>query len=550
YLALLTSGQQLTFWGNPVQNFLLSLKKQQEEWLVDQLNADALSFRGKGVYKDRQIQATLFDLNFKQYRLQGSGNATVNEGMLQAELGFDLATSLPCPLQFHFHPGMKLAFSPSTGLVLSDVHFTGENSECAIECLEYLPKHHKWKMQSCRALIAPQLYESLAVAEALPKAVQKITLNEPLKTIFNLNVEKQNLQILGKLFQAFYWTEKKQDLLFNFERTNQKGKLTLQEATHEERLQLDLHFHPEGDLLVEKMNGALGGLVLHLKKDETKQGLLAYAGEMKLDFNQLCLFLPRELQESVESWKLGSGYQLQGQFIVPPGGYKELKFFGKLMGEEFECAGLKLKKLETKAILSTKEALFENLSIKDEAGNLNIKKMHWNKEGGEFWSFSIPLLSLQDFSPHLVTKEKNKNLLIKQGIVTNFSGSLHDLLSFQGQGSFHFTSRLKKEFSLFEVPMEMIKNLGLDPGLLTPVSGEVDFEFQQGKCVITKLKNVRSEGGRSEFYLPAAPMTSYLDLNGNVFVDLKMRQNVVLNLTEPFTLSIRGTFKEPRYSLR
>lgn len=96
----------------------------------------------------------------------------------------------------------------------------------------------------------------------------------------------------------------------------------------------------------------------------------------------------------------------------------------------------------------------------------------------------------------------------------------------------------------------MIKNLGLDPGLLTPISGEVDFEFQQGKCVITKLKNVRSEGGRSEFYLPSAPMTSYLDLNGNVFVDLKMKQNVVLNLTEPFTLSIRGTFKEPRYSLR
>ncbi|HSX04753.1 MAG TPA: hypothetical protein VLG76_08510 [Rhabdochlamydiaceae bacterium] len=557
YLALDTSGQDLTFWGKPIQNFALTLKKQQGDWLIEKLKVDDLNFKGKGSYENRQAHITQFDLNYKDLSLQGSANAELhpaNQGqdwVVQAELGFDASTALPCALQFHFHPGMKLAFSPASGLVVSDIHFIGENSECAVDYLEYLPKTQKWKAQSCRALIAPELYYSLASAGVIPKSMQKIELKEPVKAIFNLNLEKQNTQLLGKIFQGFYWTEKKQDLLFNFEHSNNcKGKLVLQEASREERMQLDLNFNLDGDVLIDKISGATCGLIAHLKRDEAKQGLLAYTGEIKLDFNELRAFLPKEMQEKVESWKMGNGYQLQGQFVVPPGGYKELKFFGKLSGEEFEYAGLKLKKLETKAILSAEEAIFDNFIIKDEVGNLNIKRMHWTKEAEDAWSFSIPLLSIQDLSPHLITKEKNKNLLIKQGTMTHFSGNLNDLSSFVGQGSFHFTSRSKKDFSLFEVPIEMIKNLGIDPGLLTPIAGEVDFEFQQGKCVITKLKNVRSEGGRSEFYLPAAPMTSYLDLNGNVYVDLKMKQNVVLNLTEPFTLSIRGTFKEPRYSLR
>ena len=96
----------------------------------------------------------------------------------------------------------------------------------------------------------------------------------------------------------------------------------------------------------------------------------------------------------------------------------------------------------------------------------------------------------------------------------------------------------------------MLKNLGLDPGLFTPVQGEVDLELHGDKFYVTELKNVFSEGGRSEFYLAPEPEGSYVDLEGNVRVDLKMRQNVVLKLTEPLTLTIRGTLEKPRYSFQ
>lgn len=548
HLFLQASCQDGIFGDKSVKAFALALEKHGSRYLIKQLQADDLTFKGSAVYEKGFFHLTDGSLQWKDLAIKGGATISFdmqnkeNDWAVQAVLGFDLATTTPCPLQLHFHPGMKAAFSPHSGFMMTNIHCSGENSECLVEYIEFLPKIQKWRVQNCKCELAPNF---IGLLSAKWPQLKNVPLDEPLKSVFNLNFEKNTFGAVGKIYRACSWAEKKQDLLFFFERKESKGKLVLQEIGHEERVQLDLNFDKES--VVEKITGAIAGLTLHLKQEDS----LVYAGEAKIDFNQLLDFLPQNLKESVSNWKIGNGYQLQGEFHLPEEGFKDLKFKGKISGEDFECMGIKLKKLEAKAHLTSKEAVLENLQIKDEFGQFTMKKAHFasHVEQGH-WSFSIPLLSLSDFSPYSLKGETNKNFLVKQGTLTNFSGRVGDMSTFKGQGSFHFTNLAKKEFSLFEIPLEIIKNLGLDPGLFTPVIGEVEFDVNQGKCMITKLRNVRSEGGRSEFYLPQAPISSYLDLNGNLFVDLKMKQNVVLNLTEPFTLSIRGTFKEPKYSLR
>ena len=92
---------------------------------------------------------------------------------------------------------------------------------------------------------APHFVELFAGAYP---ALKNLQLKEPLQSVFNLNIEKGAASAVGKVFKACSWTENKQDLLFDFERKERKGKLVIQEALHEERVQLDLSFEKEARL--------------------------------------------------------------------------------------------------------------------------------------------------------------------------------------------------------------------------------------------------------------------------------------------------------------
>jgi len=63
------------------------------------------------------------------------------------------------------------------------------------------------------------------------------------------------------------------------------------------------------------------------------------------------------------------------------------------------------------------------------------------------------------------------------------------------------------------------------------------------------LKNAYSDGKRSKFYL-SSYKDSFIGLDGELFIDIKMKQYVLLKITEPFTLSIRGNLSKTKYSLR
>jgi hypothetical protein len=70
------------------------------------------------------------------------------------------------------------------------------------------------------------------------------------------------------------------------------------------------------------------------------------------------------------------------------------------------------------------------------------------------------------------------------------------------------------------------------------------------KIYLTKFKDVYSEGKLSRFYLPNAPYSSYVDFDGNLHMQIRIKQyNLFFKLAELFTISIQGTCQHPTYTL-
>ncbi|MEC8306702.1 MAG: hypothetical protein VXZ72_02450, partial [Chlamydiota bacterium] len=57
-----------------------------------------------------------------------------------------------------------------------------------------------------------------------------------------------------------------------------------------------------------------------------------------------------------------------------------------------------------------------------------------------------------------------------------------------------------------------------------------------------------SQGGRSEFFL-SKEAPSFIGLDGNISLHIRMKQHVLLKVTEPFTLSVTGSLSSPKYTL-
>lgn len=299
----------------------------------------------------------------------------------------------------------------------------------------------------------------------------------------------------------------------------------------------------KSDLQWESIKGAITGLEVDLAKTSAEM----LSGAAKLDFAPLAKFLPFEQRSIIEKLQLGAGYELDGDLDLGSGQFK-----GTLKGNEFEVMGFRFEQFQAFIHWSAREGVITQCAIDDPAGHLFIKQLHFNDEGS--WHCHSPLIYMRDFQPTLMQEigakgdKKIKPLIFKRISIYNLDGTVNDLTSFTARGQLHFTNIFKKEFSILEVPLEMIKTLGLDPGLFTPVYGEIDFQLRQRKIFLTQMSNTYSEGKRSEFFLQENG-ASFLDFDGNLNFNFRMKQHVVLNLTEPFTLTVRGNIEKPKYNL-
>lgn len=566
-------GKQLHLQDAPIEKLLFRGEKAGKQWLVEKLQMDEILATACFTQEGELLNFSLFEVEKEGQLLRGNGVYD----LAKAEGEVNLVLDLPAlSLQLCSEGKIPVSYASSTlemrkmALVAIDRKSKQPEGHCAVDAFCYDLKESQGAVSGARFSCSPKLLPSAA----------SLGLKKDLGGKAEASWDKKGFLIQGALDDGNYSLVDKEWLLRQVAFRYDGKMLFLKAATaHQEvpllaHLQVDCSAQPLGVVTLrdvekspgmqlffkmsngaaswEKVRGSFCGLDADLVKSAGKG--LNFTGSLKVDAEQLAPLLPKETQESLKKLKLGKGYSLTGTLRLTPEASLPIDFKGELKGEQFTLLGYVFDAMEASAEIGGEQLLLRNISLTDAAGNLSIKQIKVAKGADAAWSLDVPLARVQEFRPSLLRKsdgssQPSKPLLIKNLSFFDLKGNLADLSSLSAKGAFHFTNAFKKEESLFDAPLEMLKNLGLDLGILTPVHGEIEYELRGDKCYVTALKEMYSEGKRSEFYLPFDE-ESYLDLNGNLNINLKMKQNVLLKVTEAFTLSVRGTLEKPKYSLR
>jgi len=544
--------------------------------------------------------AKLYSQAFSKTELQGS---YVSSGQLkiqlpaadvlfsmQGELSLKIETSSSLPIIAENQQKITAFYSPQQGVRLKGIDLLVRPksglknfAQLSVQEISYQINTRQWDLKRIFTRLSQESLNALADAKLIPGALKEIKFDDALQGSFDAAFGPNVFSMQGMLNDGSYglgesrWQLSQIGVLFDMKSFCLRCRTNLSQLPVIAQLQVDLAPEPYGMLKIQEssqtegvkalfrtssgkiiwdsIKGNLSGLTLQLaKSDKTAPpNTSLLSGSINMDLQKMRPLFSEELRKTLDKVKAGHGFELQGDLLVAK---ENIGFEGKLLGREFEILGYRLKNLESLIKIGSQNVQLANVKIEDPCGIATAKQIKLRRlENEGKWDVEIPLIYVRDFSPSALRNLNKpatplKPLLIKNLSISNIKGAIGRHIELEGKGTFYFTNAFKKGSSLFEAPLEMLKNLGLDPGLFTPVQGEVDLELHGDKFYVTELKNVFSEGGRSEFYLAPEPEGSYVDLEGNVRVDLKMRQNVVLKLTEPLTLTIRGTLEKPRYSFQ
>ena len=377
--------------------------------------------------------------------------------------------------------------------------FTGN---CGISELILHPMTKNGSIKGVQFTLSPELMRSFVQSGILSSSFNMLKWEEPLEGKADLGLINGQLKAKLTLKDGYYligesaWDLKNIILNYQSDLFELTCKAAHQKIPYIVNLNLDLKSEPRGTFTVkEKIENPGLKAVFHVSKQngmvwESLQGTLCgldvnfvnnpnihadefkvLSGNVKIDVSNLSILFSKET-EKLKSLKIGQGYELAGNILIGKEGFHQLHFSGNLKGHNFDLMGYRFQWMEAKAEINSKRALIENLSIEDEAGFLTIKQMKLNKnEIDDVWKVEVPLVQVEDLRPSAVIKPGEvqkiiKPLIVKHLSLSNLHGFLNDSSSFTARGRLDFINAFKKEFNLFELPLEMIKNIGLDPGVI------------------------------------------------------------------------------------
>jgi hypothetical protein len=307
---------------------------------------------------------------------------------------------------------------------------------------------------------------------------------------------------------------------------------------------------------LESLTGKMCGMEFTFLPQATNpmQDEFILTTSVRIDFREILPLLSLEMQSKLKEFKIKDGFLLQGNLILNRANIFDSYFRGFFSGKNFEAGGYLFKNFYALVTYDDKKLKFEDITLSDAALILKIQKVLIELREDAFLNCIISKLDIEDFRPSLLKKPYQVRSRIKPFLIRHLScdkieGNLAQPDSLHGSGTLKFINTFKRENHLIDIPIEIISRLGLDIGLLIPVRGEIDFEVKNQKVVLKELKNSFSDGKRSHFYFPSNK-ACYIDFDGNMHVDVKMKQYVLFKITQPFTLSLRGQLSKPSFSLK
>lgn len=348
------------------------------------------------------------------------------------------------------------------------------------------------------------------------------------------------------------------------------GELFIYNLPPEKQLTAPLTIHwkrQEGakeGIWIHKIEGQTSGIKAELEQYHTDAKETGLRGEVIIDPRIACTFLSPEWDKMTSQWQLNGRYRLIGDWTIPKhlGELKErLAFNGVLEGKEWGFNGYLFNKLGAEIVYSSGLIQAKNVKMEDPAGTAIAETLLVKSNGEYNWEFSMPHLAAHHFRPSLVQRvdtdkgniPQESSFIIKKMEIEEFEGNIFDSTTFRAKGKSECFNLPKQEtpHPIWNIPSDILSKLGLDLSALNPVSGKVHFRIADRKIYFTKLKEMYSVGHLSKFYLPKhASQPSFLDFDGNLFVQIKMRQyNILFKLAELFTVTIQGSWSQPSYSI-
>jgi len=522
-------GSQIRYASSLFNSVEALLLKRGTEWTLKRCSFDDIQMKGRAIDQNGKWIIPAWDIDWKELRLQTAG---VYE---RDQFDFEMKGQIE---SFSIQgSGLFVSTSPQFRNIAVQVHDQSQLiGDLSCDKLSY--QEGKWESPALNATIySPHFAHPLHAKLLLSLSPKSITF-QGAASEGDLQIGKSLLkitQVFG-LYEAPYLNLKCVAAL-DGEPLEFIGKFSSQLAggVHVQHGKELLKISLSNPTTCQKVQGELFGVAVDLIRQN--QG---YQGTVSLkDGSKLADLADNEVLRDL------SGLQLKGYF-------EKNVFKGELEGKDACVKDYFVQELHAHVEYTTAQFRLKNMVLQDPAGSFSMKECIGTRVQDD-WDISVPFLKGQEIKPSALRKKgappaEIKPLQIRHLFMTNISGKLADLKSFRGLGTFNFTQRVKKEPSVFDIPLAVLKDLGLDFDIFTPVMGEVDLQLKDGKLFLTNLQNAFSEGKRSEFYL--APISSYIDLNGNLFLNLRMQQNVVLKLVEPFMIAVRGTWEKPKYSLQ
>lgn len=302
---------------------------------------------------------------------------------------------------------------------------------------------------------------------------------------------------------------------------------------------------------LHKIEGKLAGIQTQFTAKKLAKGQPALQGSLAVDLKETLRYLPISMQKKLLPWKIGKGFSFYGILALP---HEENPFSlkGEIHGENCEIGGYCFEHIAAQIAANATKMIAEEIECRDRACALEIKKLYCSQNPEKEWICHIPILQMRDFRPSALRPVHGPEKTLKPFVVShltlrNISGKAQDIQSFSGEGIAHFSNG-KRDMGIFEVPLALLKDWGLDPALLSPASGEAALLLQKGKLYFTQLSQCFSDRRLSEFYLAEQP--SFIALDGKVNIHLRLKQYSMLKIAEPFTFSITGTVDKLQYSMK
>jgi hypothetical protein len=296
---------------------------------------------------------------------------------------------------------------------------------------------------------------------------------------------------------------------------------------------------------------------MHEGNSEVSQ-LAELEGAISMDVEDLAPLLPEGLAESLRLANVKSKCLFEGSWqansLLPAGFF----FKGAVRSEQWQVAGYLLNNLTASAEITPKQVRIKDLIIQDISGRLDVPEALLTRSKGHSWLVSAPDVTITDFTPTALrrplepVRHRRHDISFSKIALTGFSGDIGYPKSYIAEGMARFThsSRRKTGKGFRGFTSDLMSKMGLDIDILAPPNGTVEYQIRDGKIVLTRLKDVYSQGKLAKFSLPKGAKPSTIAFDGDLDVTIKLRPyQPLLKVTDKVTLNIQGSLKKPVVTL-